>query len=95
MGANKEGKRAKTVKQIQKSSGPRKEPVVVAHRPKQAVPSPSSAPQETYGGFHRLDEDTINYFTEAKSHLDGLDDPEEQALLVIPPTLLFAERVHC
>ncbi|BDA51149.1 Nucleolar protein 9 [Coccomyxa sp. Obi] len=36
----------------------------------------------TVPGDCTLDEDTINYFVEAKSHLDGLDDPEEQALLV-------------
>ncbi|CAL8466393.1 g5929 [Coccomyxa elongata] len=82
MGAKAEGKRKENVKRIKKEIDPRKQPVVVAHRPKQAVPSPSSAPQEAFGGFHRLDEDTIKYFIEAKSHLDGLDDPEEQALLV-------------
>ncbi|BDA51236.1 Nucleolar protein 9 [Coccomyxa sp. Obi] len=82
MGAKKEGKFKGNLGQTKNKSDPRKQPVVVAHRPKQAVPSPSSAPQEAFGGFHRLDEDTIKYFTEAKSHLDGLDDPEEQALLV-------------
>lgn len=87
MGAKAEGKHKESVKSLRKDSDARKQPVVVAHRPKQAVPLPSNAPQEAFGGFHRLDEDTIKYFIEAKSHLDGLDDPEEQALLVMPPTV--------
>jgi hypothetical protein len=63
-------------------------PVVVAQRPKQVHPSSTSAPTETFGGFQRLDDETIKYFLEVKSHFDSLDDPEEQALLVstyLPP----------
>ena len=82
MEAKKEGKRKENSRQMKRKNDARKQPVVIAHRPKEAVPSPSSGPREAFGGFHRLDEDTIKYFIEAKSHLDGLDDPEEQALLV-------------
>lgn len=57
--------------------------LVVARIAKQSVPT--HAPQETFGGFHRLDEETIKYFLEVKSHLDTLENPEEQALLVRGP----------
>lgn len=63
-------------------------PVVVAQRPKQVHPSSTSAPTETFSGFQRLDDETIKYFLEVKSHFDSLDDPKEQTLLVstyLPP----------
>ena len=58
---------------------------------------PEQPGKEAKGGFHRLDEETITYFQEVKSHFDTLDDPEEQALLVPsmhhPAGLLLLHRL--
>lgn len=54
---------------------------VVVQQPKR--PEPGSVAVSS-SGFHRLDEETIQYFQEVKSHFDTLEDAEEQALLVQP-----------
>ncbi len=77
MGANKDPKGKKKTKKK-----PHVKRVVVAQRPKQGPQSSSGAPSETFGGFQRLDDETIKYFLEVKSHFDSLIDPEERALLV-------------
>ena len=76
MGWPKEARTGKVT--LNGGSRPGKRTATIVQQPRR----PEQPSKEAIGGFHRLDDQTVTYFQEVKSHFDTLDDPEEQALLV-------------